>query len=148
MIIQQGDVQMFQTPDGGEITVTDGLVVMGGGLETMVFLSLFGGNQDDPGGTDVSKSWWGNIVEPDRARQYRSETQNALISLPATSANLRRVEDAAARDLAWMVREKVASSVDVVASVQGLNRVVLGVTIVADGDERDFVFAANWKAGA
>lgn len=143
---QQGDVKLFQTDNEGEINVRDGLVQMGGGLETAAYLSLFGGNEDDDGLAENNKTWWGNLDEIDPARQYRSETQNLLRAIPATSGNLRRIEDAAARDLAWFIAERVASSVSVSAGIPGVNRIKLTVDIEADGDESRFEFVENWKA--
>lgn len=143
---QQGDVKLFQTDDEGDITVRDGVVEMGGGLETAAYLSLFGGNEDDDGLTDNPKTWWGNLGEIDPVRQYRSETQNLLRGIPATSGNLRRIEDAASRDLAWFISERVASSISVSASIPGVNRVKITVDIEADGIESRFEFVENWKA--
>jgi hypothetical protein len=70
---------------------------MSGGLETSAYLSLFGGNEDDAGLSDKTMQWWGN-VGAEQAKQYRSETQNLLKSLPLTSSNLLRVEAAAGRE--------------------------------------------------
>lgn len=148
MIGQQGDVKLFQTPDGGNIIVESGIVTMSGGLETSAYLSLFGGNEDDDGRADNSASWWANLDETNPDRQYRSETQNLLQALAATSGNLRRVEDAATRDLAWFITAGIASSVNVVASIPGINRLKLTVNIEAIGEESSFVFVENWKAGA
>lgn len=145
---QQGDVTLFQTDNEGEINVRGGIVEMGGGLETAAYLSLFGGNEDDDGLADNPKTWWGNIEEVDPARQYKSETQYLLKAIPATSGNLRRIEDAAARDLAWFIAERVASSVTVSASIPGGNRIKLTVDIEADGIESRFEFVENWKASA
>lgn len=145
---QQGDVLLFQTTDDGEITVENGIVEMSSGLETAAYLSLFGGNEDDPG-TGVSPfTYWANLNETDPVRQYRSETQHLLQSLPATSGNLRRLEDAASRDLAWLLSEKVASSVAVVASIPALNRITLSIKIQAVGLEIEFEFTENWRAAA
>ena len=44
---QEGDVLLFQTNDEGDIESIDGVVTMSGGLETMFYLSIFGGNEDD-----------------------------------------------------------------------------------------------------
>ncbi len=145
---QQGDVLLFQTDDDGDVTVENGLVEMSGGLETAAYLSLFGGNEDDDGRDSNALSWWGNLGEDAPARQYRSETQHLVQALPATSGNLRRIEDAAGRDLAWFVESRVASSVSVSASMPGLNRVKLIVNIEALGEESSFEFVENWKASA
>lgn len=125
------DVALRETNDGGEITVENGLVLMSEGLETAVFLSLFGGNDDDAGdAASVRAQWWGNLDESEATRTYRSETQYLLKALPAVPSNLRRVEQAAARDLAWMLTADVAKSIDVAASIPSLNRIRLAVLIV------------------
>lgn len=145
---QQGDVSLFQTNDGGNIEVDGGIVTMGGGLETSAYLSLFGGNEDDDGRADSLFNWWGNLDEVSPARQYHSETQNLLQALPATSGNLRRIEDAANRDLAWFTEGRIASSLDVNASIPGVNKIKLTINIEALGEESSFEFVENWKAGS
>lgn len=140
------DVLLFQTNDEGNILIENGDVVLSGGLETAVYLSLFGGNEDDDGRPDNPLTYWGNLDETDPAKQYRSETQYLLQALPATSGNLRKVEDAAGRDLAWTVTAGVASSVTVSASLVGLNKVSLKINVIAEGLEFEFEFIQNWKA--
>jgi len=142
---QQGDILITQITDGGNINIADGLVEMSPGLETAAYLSLFGGNEDDDGRKGSPLTWWGNLDEPDADRRYVSETQNLLQSVPLTSSNLRRIEEAAKRDLAWFVSAGVASKVAVVATAPGLNRVDLSVTIEAFGEESRFEFSENWK---
>jgi phage gp46-like protein len=124
------DVLLRQTNDGGEITVEAGLFLLSEGLETAAYLSLFGGNEQDPGDQDSREQWWGNIGELVPARTYRSETQYLLRSLPAVPSNLRRIEQAAARDLQWMLDVGVAKSVSVAARIPALNRVLVDVTVV------------------
>ena len=140
---QQGDVLLYQTTDEGEVNVVNGVMEMSGGLQTAAYVSLFGGNEDDAGGSDTTQAWWGNVDETLPERQYRSETQHLLQALAAVSANLRRIEDAAGRDLAWMVDQNVANTVEVAASMPGLNKVTLSVTI--DGDST-VEYTENWNA--
>lgn len=142
MTDQQGDVLLFQTSNDGDINVAGGVVEMSGGLQTTVYLSLFGGNEDDAGGSDTTQTWWANIDEGQPSRQYRSETQNVLQALVAVPANLRRVEDAAGRDLAWLVEQKVATSVTVSATMPGLNKIKLTIEI---GGDLTVEFVENWK---
>lgn len=96
------DVLLFQTPDDGDVSIDGGEFQLTDGLETAVYLSLFGGNWQDDGAEGNSLQWWGNsnVVDPDQ--RQRSRTQYLLQSLPATSGNLKRVEDAAVADLAWL----------------------------------------------
>ncbi len=96
------DVLLFQTPDDGDVSIDGGEFQLTDGLETAVYLSLFGGNWQDDGAEGNPLQWWGNsgVVDPDQ--RQRSRTQYLLQSLPATSGNLKRVEDAAVADLAWL----------------------------------------------
>lgn len=139
--LQQGDVNLFQTNDDGDISVVNGLVEMSGGLETAAYLSLFGGNEDDDGSSDSVHTWWGNFDETEPPRKYVSETQNLLQALPATTSNLRKIEDAAGRDLAWFVSEGAASSVTVEATIPELNRIKLTINI----DQNELEFIENWR---
>lgn len=143
---QQGDVLLFQTTDDGEINVDGGLVEMTGGLDTSVYLSMFGGNQDDSTGQDSTKQWWGNIDETEQSRVYRSETQYLLPVLLPIPSNLNRIQDAALRDLNWFLEEKIANTVEVEATIPELYKVMLTVIIEADGVEKRFEFTENWKA--
>lgn len=145
---QQGDVLLFQTDDDGDIIVTNGVVEMTGDFRTAAYLSLFGGNEDDDGRANNEKTWWGNLDEIDPAKRYVSETQNLLQSLSATSANLRRIEDAVGRDLQWFLTKSIASSIDVDVSIPALNRILIIVNIEANGEESQFEFTENWRAAA
>ena len=145
---QQGDVLLCQTNDDGEIEVVNGVATMSGGLETAAYLSLFGGNEDDNGQLDNVTNWWGNLDETDPAREYHSETQNLLQSIPSTTGNLLRIEQAADRDLAWFIEVKAASSVTVAATMPGLNKVKLTIDIEAIGVQSSFEFVENWSASA
>lgn len=124
------DVALRMTNDGGEITVENGLVLLSEGLETAALLSLFGGNEDDPGDADKTRQFWGNLVESDQNAMDRSRFQHLVRALPAVPSNLRRFEQAAELDLQWMVGAGVALSVSVEASIPQLNKVALRITIL------------------
>jgi len=143
---QQGDVILFQINDGGEINVEKGIAEMSGGLATAAYLSLFGGNQDDDKRANNNLTWWANLNENNPIDQYRSETQNLLNNIAATSNNLLRLEEAARRDLAWLIEGSIASDISVVASIIAINRVELSIDIEAVGRESSFEFVANWRS--
>jgi phage gp46-like protein len=134
------DVLLRQTDDGGDITIQGGLLLMSEGLETAAYLSLFGGNEDDPAATDPTLQWWGNLLETEPERSYRSETQFLLASLPLIPANLRRIEQAASRDLQWMLDTEIAQTVTVEATMPGLNRVRIGIVILTATGQRIELF--------
>lgn len=136
------DVKLYQTTDDGDISVSGGIVELSGGLETAAYLSLFGGNEDDDGRPDNPRTWWGNLDEIDPARRYRSETQHLLKSIPATSGNLRRIEDAAKKDLAWLLSSKAAVSLSVAASIPGKNKIKI---VVNTGGDETLEYIENWK---
>jgi phage gp46-like protein len=140
----QGDVLLFQRNDGGEIEVINGAVTLSGGLETAAYLCLFGGNEDDDGRIDNPLQYWGNYLENEEPKKYRSETQHLLRSIAAIPFNLRRIEEAAVRDLEPLIDAGAASEVSVAASIPGVNEVKIVVDIVANGLPETFTFYENW----
>lgn len=139
------DVLLFQGNDGGEIEVVNGQVAMGDGLATAIYISLFGGNVDDEGlAGDTSKQWWGNVSETSDARRVRSQAQAVLRGLPATTQNLRRLDDACMSDVSWLV-DDVADDVSVSSSLPARNRVLIQVFATIDGNKRRFAFSGPWE---
>lgn len=143
---QQGDIKLFQTPNNGDIDVVNGVVTMSGGLETMAYLCLFGGNSDDAAGDDTSFSWWGNTIEDRPERTIRSETQYLLGLLPAIPANLVKIEAAVKRDLQVFINQKIASEIQVNVSMPGTKKVQIDISIQAIGELEQFSFTENWQA--
>ena len=142
---QQGDVFLYQGNDDGEINVVNGLIEMSGGLETTLYLSLFGGNEDCSGRDTCPFTWWGNINEIDPALKYISETQYLLKELPATTGNLGRIEEAVKRDTKWLIDKKVASSITIIVTIPAINTIKISVGIIAEGVLSSFDFIENWK---
>jgi phage gp46-like protein len=139
------DVRLYHTLDGGGINVANGQPEMADGLETACYLSLFGGNVRDAGlESERSQEWWGNKGEPDPSRQQRSETQHLLTALPAIPANLKRVEGAALRDLAWLT-EEVADNVAVTARMPALNTISIQVDVLINGVTSSFAYSQPWR---
>lgn len=144
---QQGDVHLFQTPDGGEIRIRDGVAEMVPGLQVSAYMSLFGGNDGDDGvAKDNPKQYWGNFIEADPVERLRSRTQYLLRSLPINSANLRKLEEAARLDLAWLLTQRIADDIAVTATIPAVNAVRLLIRVSARGEEHEFNFTQNWKA--
>jgi phage gp46-like protein len=144
-----GDVRLFHTDDGGEIEFINGTAITSDGLETAVYLSLFGGNERDGAISATEKlQWWGNFSEPLEARQYRSETQYLLRSLAAVTANLRKIEDAAERDLSWLTTDGLAKAVAVSATMPALNKVRIAPLIEIDDARFEYAFTEAWRMRA
>ena len=138
------DVVLRQTLNDGDICLEDGVIVTDGGLQTAAYISLFGGNAADSGSQNSPAGWWGNVLETDPARQLISQTQHLLQGIPATSGNLIRIRNAVAADLNWLVSSGVASSVDSVVTITGLNLIRIAINIDAEGEPEQFQFFANW----
>lgn len=125
------DVLLFQTLDDGD--VTDQLTTTEG-LETAVYLSLFGGNENDDGQPDNPLAYWANVNADEENERQVSRLQNLLIGLPATTGNLKRLNDAALADLAWL------NGVTVSATIPQLNRVQFTVNV----NSQEFTFNEGW----
>jgi phage gp46-like protein len=139
------DVRLFHTSDGGEVEIANGQLLLGDGLETAAYLSVFGGNERDSGLTDGEPlQWWANVEERVATRKQRSQTQSLLRGIVATPENLARVEDAAVADLAWMIDE-LKASVSISASIPAVDRVQLDITIVIGTNRYTFRFGAKWS---
>lgn len=134
------DVLLEQTDDGGEITVTNGVTGMTPGLSVTVYLTLFGGNIDDPGLTDKTKAWWGNSTETEPVKQYRSRTQYLLRSLPVTSFNIERLAEAVEQDLAPLVSGGFLKEVVVTVTVPRRN----AVNIKIESETEIFEYIEPW----
>ena len=120
------DVFHFQTLDDGDIEINGGIVQLSDGLETAVYLSLFGGNEADDGIEGNPFTWWGNESE-DVDKRMVSRLQNLMDSIPATSGNLKRLNDAALADLSWLTAS--GYEVTVSASIPAINRVKMTVSV-------------------
>lgn len=139
------DLLLFQSDDDGDIEFIAGQPTMSDGLATSAYLSLFGGSERDSGLTDGEPyTWWANTEEPVAERRQRSQLQALLQQIPATPANLRRVEDAALADLAWM-GDALDATVAVEASMPALDTVSINVAItIGDAKPYEYDFASTW----
>lgn len=97
---QEGDVRMWMVGDRGEIEEKDGFITMTGSFETMILLTLFGGNEDDNKSESTEKlQWWGNEGEPIE-NQYRSRFQHECSrGRPITSSSMTTFVEAAENDV-------------------------------------------------
>jgi hypothetical protein len=146
-MINQGDVKVFQVPDGGNVEINNNQdITLTGGFETEFYFALFGGNEQDDGSDNNKNKWWANLTEDDPAFHYRSRTQNLLISLPLVSGNLRKIRDAVKYDLRFYVSSGAITNLEVLVSITGVRKVKINITALADGNKISITFLANWQA--
>ena len=143
-----GDVLLFDTEDGGEISVINGLVVSDGGFSTAVYLSLFGGNKDDGGEVDSGDTFWGNRLEGvSENEKLVSRFMSFVRSVPLNSKNLKIAQDKAKEDLKWFLDDDIADSVEVELLDEGNNRIQLNVRIEKSGEIIESgKYALQWEA--
>ena len=132
----QGSIRFRETGDGGDICRVNGLLLTSVGFAEASYISMFGGAVD----------YWGNADEEIESRILVSHTLVILHENPPITANLPRLVDAVERDHAWMLADAVASSVDVGAVFDAINRVRIDVNVSAVGEQFSFSFTRNWEA--
>lgn len=137
-----GDVLLFDTGDGGQISILNGLVMPDKRFSTAAYISLFGGNDDDMGRVDNNKTWWGNrFSNISNNELVVSRFQSLTKKLPLTSKNIALAEQAARDDLNWMIMEDVADEVSVAVQAIDKNRINLNIVVKKDGSLLD---EGNW----
>jgi phage gp46-like protein len=146
----EGDLLLYETPDGGDVHVEDGLFSCDRAYDTAVYLSLFGGNKEDSGKVKNRKTWWGNTLRGVTESQKLVSRFQALISgLPMTTKNILAAEDAAKLDLGWMVDEKLADEIFIDGRAVSINRLKLKIQVNAKGKPiYSGALSVPWKAGA
>lgn len=128
------DVLLVQTADGGEIQFDDaGNIMTTDDLRSSVYISMMGGG-----------NWWADINEPDSNNRLTGEAGRFIKRNSPNSRNLENLEDAAMRDLQWMLNIGAASKVTVTASLTNINRLTLVVDLEYDGKQVDLKYSLNW----
>jgi len=143
MNVNTGDVLIYQTADNGEITVDGGLVAMTNGFDSAVYLSMFGGNEDDNGLAGNELTWWGNVGIKDSEQRMASQTQNILRGLPVSSSSLAAVKNAIQNDLAWM--KKYTSDIDVSLAIVGPKRIQIAIGFLFNNEQITLTYLQNWE---
>lgn len=126
---QAGDVILFQTVDGGNIIVENGITQMTGGLETAVYLSLF-----------APADWHGNDTVDDNNERMQSQTEEIITGKPQTSKNYQLLDQAIQSDLKWLTADKIETSV----SAAALNRVNINISITQDSNDLNLTIPVEW----
>jgi len=116
------DILLIDTLNGGDITFDDNSnLQMTRGLDTAVYLCLFGGNLEDDGSAATDKlQWWGNDGEPED-KHFRSRFQNLLRGQPYNSSIRVKLEEAAKYDIKKGIPQASKIDVDISSSVKRLD---------------------------
>lgn len=139
------DATLYQSNDDGEIECTNGVITTGDGLATAFYLSIDGGNDEDSGvEADKAVQYWGNVIEQDEARKFRSKFQYLSQTLPLTTSNLQVLKEAAESDVAWTVPAGIADSYTVSLSIPRMNTLRVAFDVTVRTDVFPFAFDIPW----
>lgn len=151
------DIALAWNPDrfAADLLLGAGSLVSDDGLRTAILISLFS-DARAPEGAELPedgadrRGWWGDDFAADGSA---AGNQNAIGSglwllhrAKITPATLQRAREAAFEALNWLVRDGIASAVDVMVEAQG-SRLAIAVTLdrpQGPGRQRhDFTWAAS-----
>lgn len=147
--IFEGDVLFFNTNDGGEISIIDGLVKGDCSFSTAVYLSLFGGNKEDSGKIKNNLGWWGNyLIGVPEGEKLVSRFQYMINSLPLTAKNLLSAENAAVEDLKWLKDDGIVDEIIVIGRGTEINQANFTYSLSKSGEKiGSGEFGVQWEAG-
>ena len=145
------DVDLKFDPDNfdADVALLNGDLTGGDDLATAVIISLFTwrrAKDDDtiPDGTTDRRGWWGDNLSDVQGDEIGSRLW-LLTREKITSETVAHAEEYAAEALQWLVDDKVASRVDVLAARNGIDRIDMTVTIYRqDGTARELRFDDVW----
>jgi len=139
---------LYDTPDGGDIRIMEGLIVSDQSFNTAVYLSLFGGNKRDNGRVKNRNTWWGNTLRGVNENQRMvSRFQSIIFGLPMTTRNILDAEEAARLDLEWVITEKIADEILTNGKAISSKCFSLTVQINVHGDTiYNNAFAIFWRS--
>lgn len=129
------DLLLAPSPNGLDIVIENGIVVLTSGLENAVYLSLF------------TSDYWGNALDQ-AADRYTSRIPQIIATGVLTNESRKDVVTEAEQALAWMVSSHVADRVIVRGQIPATSTLHLGITIYEPQRVagQQFDYAINWDA--
>ncbi|QPT08575.1 phage GP46 family protein [Sphingomonas paucimobilis] len=134
-----------------DLALTGGQLATDDGLRTAIAISLFTdarAAEDDvlPEGGADRRGWWGDVVPPVEGDTIGSRLW-LLRRSKITAATVQRAREYAAEAVAWLLADRVASTVEVETEAQRPDRLAIGVIVTRpSGPERqrfDYVWSAT-----
>lgn len=131
-----GDLALFNNKIAGDILVEFGQPKIDDGLETAVFISLFSGKTRD---------YWGNELEESRpSYRYGGEFEALMVGLALTTSSALRLEEAAKRDLNWLIVENIASSISTESAIANNTYFITIKITEPNGNLQNLKYSINW----
>lgn len=121
------ELELQDKGDGGEFTLDGGDIKQDGTFYTAIYVSLFGGD------------CFYNIYSEHKTDGSFEES----LSLPITVSNLQKVETSAQNLLSWMIKEGVASSIDIYAYGDKTEKINVEITII-EPNGTSYKYSITW----
>ena len=128
-----GDVNLFNTLDGGGISFKNGQPLMDTGLETSVFISQF-----------TNDNWQNDLDIQTPESQNFSTFSDLFTKTLSNQARLEAIETTK-QSLQWMIDTNIANRIDVDASIPAPSILEMEITIFKPSRfPESFKFSVNW----
>lgn len=126
------DLKIYETGNGGDLELNNNDLTLVTGLESMLYLAMFGGN--------VEGDWWGNeLLMPNQPDIHlKSETEKVLMSVALNSAGRIKIEQAVKNDLAFI--QKAFPGTKLVVSVTIVSDDIVSIVINVDGKDFNYLW--------
>jgi phage gp46-like protein len=135
----KGDLYLYNTTDGGEISNKNGSAVLTQDFETACYLSLFGHIGE-------ASTYWGNEYLPEE-KKLSGQFMNYVSNNPKTSNTIGQAEEYALLDLQWFIDDKICSDIEISIASTDINRIDMYVIFLQDGNiVFQTSYATNWDA--
>jgi phage gp46-like protein len=103
------DILLYESGDGGEMSIIADDLVLGETLYQQVYLALFGGNVEANTRSDILPTeerfeWWGNALffKETPSKQFNSNTERILPNVVLNSAGRQKIALAVSDDLVYL----------------------------------------------
>jgi phage gp46-like protein len=134
-ILRQGDIYIYLTEDGAEISVINGEPVMDGGFESAVLISLFANENKD--------HWMNEYMSEDE--KMKGNFYSFIKNTAKTLTTMRKAEELAKLDLQWFIDIKAADDIQVTINSESPIRINMEINILADGNTIfNRTYGVNW----
>jgi len=134
-ILRQGDIYIYLTEDGAEISVINGEPVMDGGFESAVLISLF---------ANENKDHWMNEYMSENEKM-KGNFYSFIKNTAKTLTTMRKAEELAKLDLQWLIDTGAADDVQITIISESPVRINMEVNILANGNTIfNRIYGVNW----
>lgn len=141
------DIGLYETLNGGDMSVQNGDLWATMSLWNQIYLGLFGGNveettTDRTGKGEQRKDFWGNqFLESEPDEFLNSTTEKILNTTALNSSGRIKIEQAVKNDLSFLQK---LGTLDVSVSIYGIDKVLIEIGLTEPNEIEDKRFRLLW----